>query len=193
MAYTVVVDANVLYDAAARDLLIRFAMRDLVRVRWTDHILDECFHALRSNRPDLQEDRLLRVRKLMCEAVPDCIITGHEPLIEAIGLPDLGDRHVVAAAIKSDAQAIVTFNTKDFPQESIAAYHIEVIHPDDFFVNQIDLDPITAVHVLRELAEDLRAPRKTPAEIVEGLESRGLAVTASRLRELLFEPDSGAR
>ena len=191
MAYTVVVDANVLYDAAARDLLIRFALRGLVRVRWTEHILDECFHALRSNRPDLQEERLSRVRKLMCEAVPDCIVTGHEPLIEAIELPDAGDRHVLAAAVKSDAQAIVTFNTKDFPSESIARYHLEVIHPDDFFVNQIDLDPIAAVHVIQEIAQDLRAPPKTPAEIVDGLESRGLAVTASRLRELLFEPSEG--
>ncbi|MGB5220387.1 MAG: PIN domain-containing protein, partial [Polyangiales bacterium] len=170
MAYTVVVDANVLYDAAARDLLIRFALRGLVRVRWTEHILDECFHALRSNRPDLQEDRLVRMRQLVCEAVPDCVITGHEPLIEAIELPDAGDRHVLAAAVKSDAQAIVTFNTKDFPSESIARYHIEVIHPDDFFVNQIDLDPIAAAHLIRELSQDLRAPPRTPAEIVDGLE-----------------------
>ena len=170
MAYTVVVDANVLYDAAARDLLIRFAMRGLVRVRWTEHILDECFHALRNNRPDLQEDRLVRMRGLMCEAVPDCIITGHEPLVEAIQLPDVGDRHVVAAAVKSDAQAIVTFNTKDFPSESIARYHLEVIHPDDFFVNQIDLDPIAAVHVIQELAQTISRHRpKTPAEIVDGL------------------------
>ena len=95
--------------------------------------------------------------------------------------------------MKSDAQAIVTFNTKDFPSESIARYHLEVIHPDDFFVNQIDLDPIAAVHVIQELAQDLRAPPKTLAEIVDGLESRGLVVTASRLRELLFEPESGAQ
>ncbi len=188
MAYTVVVDANVLYDAAARDLLIRFAMRGLVRVRWTDHILDECFHALRSNRPDLREDRLIRMRKLMCDALPDCIITGYEPLVEGIQLPDIDDRHVVAAAVKSDAQAIVTFNTKDFPSESIDRYDLEVIHPDDFFVNQIDLDPIAAVHLIQELAKDLKAPPRTPADIVKGLEARGLAVTASRLRELLFEP-----
>ena len=188
MAYTVVVDANVLYDAAARDLLIRFSMRGLVRVRWTEQILDECFHALRTSRADLHEDRLIRMRKLMCEAVPDCIITGHEPLVEAIQLPDIDDRHVVAAAVKSDAQAIVTFNTKDFPNESIARYHVEVIHPDDFFVNQIDLDPVAAIDLIRELAEDLKAPPRTPLEIVAGLEARGLAVTASRLRELLFEP-----
>ncbi|MBW1907721.1 MAG: hypothetical protein JRJ24_21035 [Deltaproteobacteria bacterium] len=91
MAYTVVVDANVLYDAAARDLLIRFSARGLVRVRWTDHILDECCHSLRSNRPEISEEQGQRMRKLMCDAVPDCIITGYEPLIEAIQLPDMDD------------------------------------------------------------------------------------------------------
>jgi len=91
VAYTVVVDANVLYDAAARDLLIRFSARGLVRVRWTDHILDECCHSLRSNRPEISEEQGQRMRKLMCDAVPDCIITGYEPLIEAIQLPDMDD------------------------------------------------------------------------------------------------------
>lgn len=59
--------------------------------------------------------RLIRMRKLMCDAVLDCIITGYEPLVEANQLPDIDDRHVVAAAVKSDAQAIVTSNAKDFP------------------------------------------------------------------------------
>jgi hypothetical protein len=48
VAYTVVVDANVLYDAAARDLLIRFSAKGFVRVRWTERILDECLHSVRS-------------------------------------------------------------------------------------------------------------------------------------------------
>ena len=189
MAYTVVVDANVLYDASARDLLIRFSARGLVRVRWTDDILDECFHSLRRNRPGISEERWLRIRKLMCDAIPDCLITGYEPLIEAIQLPDIGDRHVVAAAIKSDAQAIVTYNIRDFPEGSIGRYDVEVTHPDDFFVNQIDLIPAAAVRIIQELAGDLKAPPKTPVEVVDGLEARGLAVTASRLRELLSEND----
>lgn len=50
-----------------------------------------------------------------------------------------------------------------------------MIHPDDFFVNQIDLDPIAAVHLIQELAKDLKAPPRTPADIAKGLEARGLA------------------
>jgi len=96
---------------------------------------------------------------------------------------------VVAAAIKSDAQAIVTYNIRDFPQGSIGRYHVEVTHPDDFFVNQIDLDPTAAIRIIQELAGDLKAPPKTPLEVVDVLEARGLAVAASRLRELLSEDD----
>jgi len=47
-------------------------------------------------------------------------------------LPDSGDHHVVAAAIRSKANVIVTFNLKDFPRSIEAEYGIEIQHPDDF-------------------------------------------------------------
>jgi hypothetical protein len=43
VAFVVVYDACVLYPAPLRDLLVRLASTDLVRARWTDQILDECF------------------------------------------------------------------------------------------------------------------------------------------------------
>ena len=44
----------------------------------------------------------------MGTAVRDCLVTGHEPLIEGLELPDPDDRHVLAAAIRCNAQVIVT-------------------------------------------------------------------------------------
>ena len=41
MAFTVVYDANVLYPAPLRDMLVRIGMTGVVRVKWTDEILDE--------------------------------------------------------------------------------------------------------------------------------------------------------
>ena len=43
--FTVVYDACVLSPAPLRDLLVRIAARGLVRARWSDEILDECFAA----------------------------------------------------------------------------------------------------------------------------------------------------
>ena len=51
----------------------------------------------------------------MREAFDDALVTGWEELEAGILQPDKDDRHVVAAAIRADAQAIVTFNVDDFP------------------------------------------------------------------------------
>lgn len=59
----------------------------------------------------------------------DCLVTGFEPLIDILCLPDPNDRHVVAAAIKGRADVIVTFNLKHLPAETLNAYDIDVQHP----------------------------------------------------------------
>lgn len=66
-----VLDANVLYPARLRDLLIRLAIGGLYQARWTERILDECFDNLVADRPDLPADGLRRTRQLMAIARPD--------------------------------------------------------------------------------------------------------------------------
>ncbi|MBO0845297.1 MAG: PIN domain-containing protein [Nocardioides sp.] len=112
MSFVVLYDANVLYPSTLRDLLIRVAQAGLVQAKWTDQILDEVFRNLAMNRPDPDPQRLARTRDLMNRAVRDCLVTGYEPLVDAVDLPDPGDRHVLAAAIKARAQVIVTHNLK---------------------------------------------------------------------------------
>ena len=96
----VVYDACVLYPSALRDLLLRVAAAGLVRARWSERILDEVFANLVAHRLDLDPARLLRTRALMCEAIPECLVSGYEPLVGDPDLPDPDDRHVLAAAIR---------------------------------------------------------------------------------------------
>jgi hypothetical protein len=130
MAFIVVYDACVLHPAPVRDLLVRIANTGIVRARWSEAILDECFGSILIQRPELSSAALERTRQLMMDAVPDCLVTGHESLIGDLDLPDPGDRHVLAAAIRAGAQAIVTFNLKDFPADRLMRYDIEAKHPD---------------------------------------------------------------
>ncbi|MDT9689567.1 PIN domain-containing protein [Streptomyces sp. P9(2023)] len=123
MAFTVVYDACVLYPSTLRDLLIRIAQAGLVRAKWTDRILDEVFRNLQANRPELDPTKLARTRELMMRAVRDCLVKDYEPLEAVLELPDADDRHVLAAAVKSRAQLIVTNNLKDFPQETLTAWN----------------------------------------------------------------------
>ncbi len=131
---TVVYDACVLYPAALRDLLIRFTVEGLCRAKWSEEILDEVFRNLKATRTDLDPARLARTRRIMCAAVPDCLVAGHLNLIDSLELPDPGDRHVLAAAIHSGADVIVTDNIKDFPEKALRPYGIESCSADRFVV-----------------------------------------------------------
>ncbi len=140
MSFIVVFDANVLYPSTLRDLLIRIAQAGLVRAKWTEQILDEVFSNLRKNRPDLAPEKLRRTRDLMNVAVRACPVTGYEPLVGALPLPDPDDRHVLAAAIKAGAQVIVTNNLRDFPTDALQQWGIDPKSADDFVLDQIDLN-----------------------------------------------------
>ena len=82
-----VLDANVLYPARVRDLLLRLAIAGHYRARWTERILDECFNNLLADRPDLPAERLDRTRGLMNVAVPDAIVLDYEHLIDSSTCP----------------------------------------------------------------------------------------------------------
>lgn len=118
-AYTVVYDACLFYPAPLRDLMIRLAQMRRFRARWTETIQGEWLTALLRNRPELDEDKLSRTMALINQAVPDCLISGYEPLIEQLSLPDPDDRHVLAAAILCGAHAIITMNVENFPAETL--------------------------------------------------------------------------
>lgn len=76
-----------------------------MQAKWTRQILDEMTRALQKNRPNISDEQVNRLRELMNAAVRDCLVTGYEPLISVLELPDPDDRHVLAAAIKVNAQS----------------------------------------------------------------------------------------
>lgn len=138
MRCVVIYDACVLYPAPLRDLLMRLATTGLFAARWSEQIHDEWTRNLLQRRPELA-DALPRTVERMNQAVRDALVTGHEPLIGGLTLPDPDDRHVLAAAIRAGAQLIVTFNLKDFPEETLSSFGIEAVHPDTFLEQQFEL------------------------------------------------------
>ena len=61
--FTVVYNACVLYPAPLRDLLMRLALTDLFRARWSEQIHDEWINAVLRNRPDLSRQQLERTAR----------------------------------------------------------------------------------------------------------------------------------
>jgi predicted nucleic acid-binding protein len=184
VAFVVVYDASVLYPNVLRDLLVRIAQARLVQAKWTDQILDEVFGSLTKNRPDLDPKRLARTRKLMNEAVADCLVTGYQPLIGSVELPDPDDRHVVAAAIRAQAQTIVTHNLRDFPETVLRQWDIEAQAPDQFILDQIDLDRQAVYGAVQRIADSGRNPPRTVNDVLNSLERSGIVAATAALRTL---------
>jgi hypothetical protein len=182
-SFTVVYDACVLYPASVRDLVVELARTELLRAKWTARIHSEWIDAVSRDRPELDRARLERVAQLMNSAVPDCLVTGFEPIEAGLTLlPDPNDRHVLAAAIHCGAQEIVTFNLRDFPDTALGPYGIHAIHPDSFVEHLLDLNSEVTCEAIRRIRCRLANPPCSAMEMIANYERQGLAVSASILR-----------
>lgn len=123
----------------------------------------------------------------MNAAVPDCLVRGYEGLIPELTLPDEADRHVLAAAVHSASEAIVTINLKDFPTSQLAKFEIEAVHPDDFILGLCRIDLGAAVSAAARCRSRLNRPRKSAKEYLDVLESCGLMSSAGELRRRVEE------
>lgn len=180
--YTAVLDANVLYPSLTRHVLLSLAEAGLFAAKWTPHITQEWTRRLVADKPDMAS-KAPRIAQLMEESIPDCLVEGYEPLIDALELPDADDRHVLAAAIAGHADCIVTLNLRDFPAPALAPHGVEAQHPDTFVLNQLELDPPVALATIRRIREEMRHPPRSPPELVAQLERCGLTSSALWLRQ----------
>jgi predicted nucleic acid-binding protein len=182
--YTAVLDACVLFSRLQRDVLLSLAHADLYTARWTQDIEREWASSLVEKYPDAA-DKIPRLVEHMREAIPDCLIVDYAPLIASIQLPDESDRHVLAAAIRGNADAIVSLNTKDFPASVLATFDIEIQTPDQFVLNQIMLNPPKALMAIKKMRERWERPSMLAADMVDLFEKRQLPQTAAHLRDVL--------
>jgi len=176
--FSVVLDTCVLYPAYLRDTLLRMASAELYRPLWTRTILDE----LTANLPEAVTPLAAqRLRAAMTRHFPDAEVTGYEALVESM-TNDPKDRHVLAAAVRSRASAIITFNLADFPPAATDPYDIEVQHPDEFLLNQLDLAPGVALDVLRRQVRGYDRPTMDLFALATALEHAGCPDTADEVR-----------
>ena len=180
--FSVIYDACVLYPAPLRDLLMRLAVTGLFKAHWTDTIHEEWITAL-MRQGKFQREKLDKVRELMDRHIKDAKISGYEELIPSLNLPDPNDRHVLAAAIKVNADAIISFNAKDFPNSALDRYDIELIHPDDFIYYQLDLNVALCCKAVKNQRQALKNPPKTVEEFLNILQKQELPQTVSVLRK----------
>ena len=179
---TVVLDANVLYGAFGRDVLLRLAAAGLYRPRWTARIEGEWTGALLAARPDLNPAQVARTCAAMAQTFPDAAVTGYERHEAALTLPDPDDRHVLAAAVEAQADEVVTWNLPDFPDAVLRPLGVAAVSPDDLVLSLIEVDRDRVVDTLRRHRARLDRPPLTASDYLGHLTRAGLAATANALR-----------
>ena len=140
MAFAALYDADVLIPHEIRDILMISASTRLHSVHWSEDIFEE-WRRNAIGQKLATEESVLRFQTIMNTMFPDAFIARHryEKLIDSM-TNHKKDRHVLAAAVIADADVLVTQNIKDFPMESVKAYNIEVLNPDQFVRSQAALN-----------------------------------------------------
>jgi predicted nucleic acid-binding protein len=179
VAFPALLDTCVLYPAYLCDTLLRLAEAEAYRPLWSADILAE----LRRNVIDagIPADRVDRRIVHMRRSFADAMVTGYEPLVDGM-TNDPKDRHVLAAAVRANAEVIVTFNVRDFPERALMAYDIAAVHPDDFLLDQLDLRQGLTVDVLERQAASYRREPTTLARLLPLLERTGVPRFAAEVR-----------
>lgn len=160
-----VVDSNVLFSIELTDLFVTFAKRRLIQVRWSRTLLDEVRGSLLEDgrlAPAAVEYRI----NAMQRALPDAMhFHSVDPTYHLQVAPS--DRHVLALAIASGADSIITLNTRDFPSDYCSTVDVEILSPDEVLTEILNDDPLDVKAALQEISQRRRTPLMTVVELLE--------------------------
>ena len=178
----VFLDANVLYPAGIRDILLQLARRGLITVRWSEDVGAEWRRALQRSKPNVSPEKWDRTWQQLNFHYPSALVTGYHYLMDDLQLPDADDRHVLAAAIVGASEVILTANLRDFPSAIVSEHGLEVAHPDDWMRRFLDARPSEFCRAVRDMRRRLRKPPLSVEQHLASLERQGLIETVALLR-----------
>lgn len=142
----IVIDTCVLYPTVMREIVLGVAKRGMFQPVWSGRILEEWARAAVKLGPTGEaqarsEIALLRANWPAAQA-------DAAPHIEArLWLPDENDIHVLATAVSTSSDAIMTLNAKDFPRAALAEEGLSRLDPDGYLhrIWQEDPEPVSQV------------------------------------------------
>ena len=126
----VVFDTCVLYPTFLREVLLRIATHKLFLPVWSNTILDEWRYVV-SKLGSVQKDQVGSEIALIKLQWAESLYLIENSKIDDLWLPDLNDVHVLATAIFSKSDVILTLNNKDFPKSILSKYSIGRLTPDE--------------------------------------------------------------
>ncbi len=171
--FTAFLDACVLVPIAPCDTLLRMADCGAFRPLWSERVEDKALRALCEIHPSIDPSRFHSRFRSMNKAFEDARVSGWEPFVEGLELPDPNDRHVLAGAVRGRADVIVTENVRDFPATALSPLGLEAVRLDDLLLTQFDLNVAATVQIVSDQARAMDSPRVTEDELLRPLARSG--------------------
>lgn len=150
--FKVVLDACVLANYGVANLLLLLAEKPRLYLPvWSEEILAETRrtqlgplgwpqHVADSFQTELRR------------AFPESLAEGYEHLTDKC-MNDAKDRHVLACAVHSKAEVILTFNLRDFSDAALSPWGVTAKHPQEYLLTLFDLEPLHVMHQLGGIAQ----------------------------------------
>jgi predicted nucleic acid-binding protein len=166
----VFIDTCVLLKPYLCDTLLTISECGVYRPLWSSDVLVELDRNLRKR--GASEQQVAHRLDQMQRHFPDAEVTGYRHLIGAME-NDPKDRHVLAAAVWGGAEVLVTENLKDFPEAAVGRFGIDVLHQDEFLLDQLDLAPELVLAALRRQVSRYRQAPRSVDDLLEILANEG--------------------
>ena len=197
MSVPVVADADTLFPAATRGLLVQLDLHGLIHLHWSPLLLEEAMRALvkTGRRPTLDDARAHQA--LLCEVLPKAMVETAQvqSQFHAVrgAVNSAKDLHVAAcahwlvdsAAYPQAAQVwLISGNQRDFRKSALAKLGIALRKPDALLFELYEAQPRRFEQAFQALLESLPSRPGAPA-LLDKLRRDGQTGT---VRALMAEP-----
>lgn len=145
------VDACALFPVATREILLAYARADGFTPLYSARVLEEWARAAGAKQGAAAEMLARGDIALLRACFPSGEIKGYEAREQELAPPDPADAHVIAAAL-TGAEAILTFNTRDFPLRLLRPLGVGRLHPDEFLAAAFARDSQRMEAAMRPIA-----------------------------------------
>lgn len=129
----ILIDTCVLYPTVMREMVLGVAQSGLFEPIWSDRILEEWARAAVKLGPEGAAQAQSEIA-LIRAAWPQALRPGAPHVAQRLWLPDENDIHVLAVAVDSGADMLMTLNAKDFPRGALAEEDIDRVDPDGYLM-----------------------------------------------------------
>ena len=174
------IDTCVLFPTVMRTILLDAVKAKHDSAFWSEKILSEWSASAKKvgELGQLQADAEISILRANW---PNSIISFSLELEESLYLPDLNDRHVLAAAIAGKCDAIITLNNKDFPKQILDQYGLKRVDPDHLILDYLKDDDTMIIEIVKCLLIKVNKELKEDWTIRQLLKKARLPRTAKAI------------